>query len=290
MKIQPYIQQIEAQRQSRVLVLAASNLELELLPSLYDALRDMGRSERLDVVFYCRGGIVNAARRIALLLHEFTDHLTLIVPDRCESSGTIVALSAHEIIAGQVAVFSPIDPLLQAGVVASEQAPLAISAQDVRLFGEMAKNWFGASDEEAQGGALTTLCENIFPTTLTSFYRSCLETHEICLELRTRAAPSVATTANMAVIDRLLYGHHSHTFALAGWDLEALGLPIRSDPQTEDLAWEISRSIRELVGASARKTTTDGWFDAVIATREGAKSRWRAPAGFAPQWRLGQIE
>jgi len=288
-KIRAPVERIEARRQSRVLVLAASNLELDLLPSLYDALREMGRSERLDVLFYCRGGVVNAARRIALLLHEFTDHLTLIVPDRCESSGTIVALAAHQIVAGPVAVFSPVDPLLQASSPTSGEAPLAISAQDVRLFGEMARQWFGIPGEEAPAAAMSALCENIFPTTLTAFYRSCLETREICLELRALASPS-EDARNVEVVDRLIYGHHSHTFALRRDDLAALGLPVRGDPSTEDSAWEIARSIRESIGAAARADLDDDWVDAIIATREGVRSRRRKPSGLAPAWDAGPVE
>tara|TARA_R110002051_G_scaffold32996_12_gene74537 strand:- start:7161 stop:8033 length:873 start_codon:yes stop_codon:yes gene_type:complete len=289
-KIGSLIEQIETQRQSRVLVLAASNLELDLLPSLYDVLHEMGRTERLDVLFYCRGGIVNAARRVALLLHEFTDHLTLIVPDRCESSGTIVALAAHEIIAGQVAVFSPIDPLLQAGSPTSEQGPLAISAQDVRLFGEMTQQWFGVSGEEAKGAAMTILCESIFPTTLTSFYRSCLETRGICLELRSLATRSPEENDSAEVVDRLLYGHHSHTYALTREDMATLGLPMRADAATEDLAWEVARTIRGSIGAGGRVDPDESWTDTIVATRTGGRCRRRSPAGVGPQWESCVVE
>ncbi len=75
---------IESLRDSKVLVLSASNLELEILPQLYDQLLTMGKVKRLDVVLQSRGGIVNAARRIALLLRQFTEHLCFIVPYYCE--------------------------------------------------------------------------------------------------------------------------------------------------------------------------------------------------------------
>lgn len=52
---QALIEQIETVRNSRVLVFAASHLEREILPTLYDVLKDMGRCERLDVVAYIKG-------------------------------------------------------------------------------------------------------------------------------------------------------------------------------------------------------------------------------------------
>jgi hypothetical protein len=289
-KIRHHIEQIEARRRSNVLVFAASNLEIEALPALYDTLREMGRSERLDVLFFCRGGMVTAARRIALLLHEHADRLTFIVPDRCESAGTIAALAAHEIIAGPVAVFTPVDPLLQAPFSASGDLPPAISAQDVRLFGEMASAWFGVEEEQAKLKAMSVLCENIFPTDLTSFYRSTLEVEAVCLELLSLHMPEGSKAAKSKIVDALLFGHHSHRFPLGRADLEALGLPLGSDPAVEDIAWEIARALRNSVGGAARPTAEDAWTDMLLATRGGSKHRRRSPGELGPVWEAGEIE
>ena len=287
MKIRDYIETIEQRRQSRVLVLAASNLETELLPPLYDALREIGPSERLDILFYCRGGAVTAARAIALLLHQFTDRLSFIVPDRCTSSGTIAALAAHEIVAAPAALFSPVDPLLQAPL-AGDEGPTAISAQDVRLFGEMSRDWFGLAEDEARLKAFSVLCENVFPTTLTAFYRSTLEVEAVCLELLSLHMSS--EEARRRIVDRLLYGHHSHGFALMRGDLSDLGLPIRSDPATEDAAWEVARALRRSVGGGARPSAQDDWIDVLLATRAGSRQRRRSPDGVGPVWDIGEIE
>lgn len=290
MKIRRYIEEIEARRRSRMLVFAASNLEIELLPALYDTLREIGHTERLDVLFYCRGGAVNAARCIALMLHEFTDRLSFIVPDRCESSGTIAALAAHEIVAGPAAIFSPVDPLLQGPLSSPGEGPPAISAQDVRLFGAMAGDWFGLPEGEAREKAMSVLCENIFPTALTSFYRSTLEVEAVCLELLSLHMPEGSGEAKRRIVDALLYGHHSHSFALTRADMRALGLPLAGDPETEDLAWEVARALRAVVGGGARPTLEDDWVDALLATAGGSRRRRRSPAAPAPVWEAGEIE
>lgn len=89
MKVRTALADIAARRVNPLLLFATSHLDLELLPMLYDTLVAVEKSERLDVLFFCRGGNVNAARRIGILLREFAGRLTFIVPDRCESSGTI---------------------------------------------------------------------------------------------------------------------------------------------------------------------------------------------------------
>jgi hypothetical protein len=290
MKIRGYLEEIERRRNSRVLVFAASNLETELLPPLYDTLREIGPTERLDILFYCRGGAVTAARAIALLLHQFTGHLGFIVPDRCTSSGTIAALSAHEIVAAPAALFSPVDPLLQGPLSSGDEGPGAISAQDVRLFGEMSRDWFGLAEGEARVKALSLLCESVFPTTLTAFYRSTLEVEAVCLELLALHMAEGCEETKRRIVDRLLFGHHSHGFALMRADLADLGLPLRSDPPTEDAAWEVARVLRRSIGGAARATAADDWIDAAFATRTGLRQRRRSPDELGPIWEIGEIE
>lgn len=283
------LEDLERSRGSRVLLLAASHLELDLLPVLYDVLRDIGRTQRLDVLFYCCGGAVHAARRIALMLHDFTDHLSFIVPDRCESSGMIAALAASELVAGPAAIFSPVDPHLETPS-GSGAALSVISAQDVRLFARMAEDWFGLAEGEAKAKALAVMCESIFPTTLTSFYRSMLEVEAICAELIALGLPDAAPATRSEIVETLLYRHHSHGFALTRSDLSKLGLPVRDDAAVEALAWEIARSLRAGVGGGARRTLESDWFDGVVATTAGAMRRRQGPDGLAPRWENGGIE
>ncbi|HEX9947278.1 MAG TPA: hypothetical protein VGA98_07045 [Allosphingosinicella sp.] len=289
MNIRDYIVDIERRRGSRLLVFAASNLETDLLPALYDTLREIGRTDRLDVLLHCHGGEVTAARAIALLLHPFTGHLAFIVPERCTSSGTILALSGHEIVAGPAALFSPVDPLLQGPSSGADDSLGAISAQDVRLFGAMSRDWFGLPEGEAGPKALAVLCDNVFPTTLTSFYRSTLEVEAVCLELLSLHMGEGSEAAKKAIVGQLLYGHHSHGFTLMRGDLAALGLPLRSEPGTEDAAWEVARVLRQSVGGGARRAVEDDWTDVLLATRSGCRRRRRSREGIGPIWESGDV-
>jgi hypothetical protein len=288
MKIRAHLEEIERRRGSRVLVLAASHLDSELLPALYDSLREIGPTPRLDLLIHCRGGAVSAVRAIALLLHQFTGRLSFIVPDRCLSSGTIAALAAHEIVAGPAALFSPVDPLLQGPPGSGEDGPSTISAQDVRLFGEMSRAWFGLGEEEARLKALAVLCDSVFPTALTSFYRSTLEVEAVCLELLSIHMESEETKRR--IVDSLLYGHHSHGFALMRSDLARLGLPVAGDTAVEDSAWEVARVLRDTVGGGAREAPEDDWVDALLATSAGLRRRRRSPHGMNPAWEEGEVE
>lgn len=282
MTLFPQIQALEDCAGGRVLVFAASRIDIDLLPTLYDTLREIGRTERLTVVMQCRGGEVNAARRIALLLHGFTDRLVFAVPHFCESAGTVMALAAREIIPGPLSIFSPIDPHLAAESGGAGASPSALSAQDIRQFWRMSRDWFGMEESDAKAHAMKVLCDNIFPSTLTSFHRCTLEAEAIGEELLSLHMADAPQATRAAIVTTLLYGFHSHTHALTGEDLRRIGLPVRDDDTVETLSWDLVRALRRHVGPESRETVEGDWHDALIATRDGAVRRRRrtdAPVG-----------
>lgn len=273
------IEALERERDSRVLVLGASNMELELLPELYETCQSIGRVPRLDVLLHGRGGVVNAARRIALLLRGHADHLAFIVPYHCESAATLLTLCGDEIVAGELALFSPIDPLLD-GVGGG-----SISGQDIRLFGEMAERWFRIEPEGARAESLALLCNSIFPPTLTAFYRTTQEMAQIAQELLAWQLPEAALEVRQGIVQQLMSGYHSHNYALSGHDMAGLGLRVRFDAAVERHAWPISRILQASVGGGLRASAGQSWYDTLLATRGGARLRRRHPDGLlSPQW------
>ena len=277
-----HIAAIEELRDSRVLVLAATTLEIELLPALYQQCRDIGHTRRLDVVLQSRGGVVNGARRLALLLRQFTQHLSFIVPHYCESSATLMALAGDEIIAGDLAIFSPIDPQLHGGDGAGDAM---LSCMDIRRFGDMGREWFGAESAAAQEQALSLLCGSIFPPTLTAFYRSAQEVEQIAGELLRHQLPGHDDAKRKLVVQQLMYGYHSHSYAITGGELERLGLTVRRNAAVEDHAWQISQALHAVVGRGVCETADEPWNDALLATRDGARVRGKRSGGFLSPWR-----
>lgn len=283
------IRDIEAKRGSRAVLLAASHLDLDLLPALHDMLNTLDNASRMDVLLYCKGGEITAARRIGLLLGMATEHLGAIVPDRCQSAGTIVALAAREIIAGPAAIFSPVDPALQAPLNSDEGSPSAISTEDVRRFSEMAQSWFGHDKNEADAGAFTAMTAAIFPPTLTAFYRATLEVRAICHELLRLHRPASDEAITESIVSRLMFGYHSHGFPLSRDDLMAMGLPIVVDSDIESASWVIAGLLRQSIGGGARASLDDDWFDACIATRDDCRVRRTGSRLLMPRWERGVV-
>lgn len=281
------LKRIEELRQSRVLILAASNLDMELLPALYSQLTRMGKVEMLDVVIQCRGGIVNAARRIALLLRKFSDRLNFIVPYHCESAGTILALSADEILAGDLAIFSPIDPHLHGGT--GDGASSALSCLDIKQFGAMCQEWFGVEEAQANAEQISLLCNSIFPPTLTAFYRSATETQQIAEELLAYQLPEASYDDRARIVNHLMYNYHSHHYAITTEELQQLGLNCVRNNEVEGLAWDISTEIQTSVGGGVRESLEDSWADALLISRESGQVRYNSGNGLMPQWKSVEV-
>ncbi|MES2323852.1 MAG: hypothetical protein V4633_16455 [Pseudomonadota bacterium] len=272
------VEQLERQRNSRVLVLAASHLDTEMLPALYDQLQAIGPCPRLDVLLHGRGGVVNAARRIALLLRHHADQLAFIVPFHCASAATLLTLCADEIVAGELAHFSPFDPQL-AGADDS-----SFSGLDIEQFGDMAAQWFGHESHEARQQSLALMCNSVFPPSLTAFYRSTREVATIGEELLAWQLPYHPVTERQRIVKQLMSGYHSHNYALTGSEMEVIGLRVKRQHATEQIAWQISKVVQANLGGAMRMAEEAPWIDAMLATRDGVNLRRKHPGGLAPRW------
>ncbi|MFN0181188.1 MAG: SDH family Clp fold serine proteinase [Gemmatimonadales bacterium] len=74
-------------------------------------LRAFGKNQpRIDLVLYTTGGDIMAAYRLVPLIREYCETFTVIVPFRCQSAGTLVALGADNIIMLPEGQLSPVDP------------------------------------------------------------------------------------------------------------------------------------------------------------------------------------
>jgi hypothetical protein len=246
-----------------------------MIEAVYDALTPIGRQSSLTVLFFCNGGYVAAARRIAMVLRDFASHLTFLVPSHCDSAGTIVALSGDEIVYTPLSIFSPVDPSLSGGSETADNE--AISIQDIRLLPQAIHDWFGLALPEARERAFELLSGAIFPAALTAFYRSAQETVGICTELMGMRAEPGAPKLREDIARALTYGFGSHAYPLTGGDLQGLGLPARRTPELDDLARLAGRFIRDTIGPAA-SASDERWIDALIGTRDGILARHRATA------------
>ena len=136
------IARFERARNSRLIVMVHRQETMRLLgfpvlryidindsEEILRAIRMTDRNVPIDIVLHTPGGLVLAALQIARALHEHPAKVTAYVPHYAMSGGTLICLSANEIVLSPHAVMGPIDPQIGESPAASlikvvEQKPI----------------------------------------------------------------------------------------------------------------------------------------------------------------------
>jgi ClpP class serine protease len=117
------VRRFQEQRKSRVIVLIhgedtislfgvpfGSFINMEDSESILRAIRLTPRDQPIDFILHTPGGLVLAAEQIAHALVEHKGKVTVFVPHYAMSGGTLIALTADEIVMDPNAVLGPVDP------------------------------------------------------------------------------------------------------------------------------------------------------------------------------------
>jgi ClpP class serine protease len=88
----------------------SSSIGIEDSEAILRAIRLTPPDQPIDLVLHTPGGLVLAAEQIALALLERTGKVTVFVPHYAMSGGTLLALTADEIVMDPHAVLGPVDP------------------------------------------------------------------------------------------------------------------------------------------------------------------------------------
>jgi ClpP class serine protease len=117
------LDRLQQERKSRVIAMihrqdtvtlfgvpVSSSIGIEDSEAVLRAIRLTPSDQPLDLVLHTPGGLVLAAEQIALALLEHTGKVTVFVPHYAMSGGTLLALTADEIVMDPHAVLGPVDP------------------------------------------------------------------------------------------------------------------------------------------------------------------------------------
>lgn len=127
-----HIRKIEQARGSRVITLIHRQetkslfgffsmrfLDIEDSEAVLRAIRMTPENMPIDIIIHTPGGVALAASQIANALADHKANVRVIVPHYAMSGGTLIALSADEIVMDKHAVLGPVDPQLGSEPAAS---------------------------------------------------------------------------------------------------------------------------------------------------------------------------
>jgi hypothetical protein len=177
---------IEQKRKSRLICYLTSDrqnanaiIAKDALSRFYNHLRQMGEIPRLDLFLFTSGGDTLAAFGLARLFREFAKWVGVLVPDRCLSAGTLVALGANQIYMTRAGTLSPIDPSVTTqlnpvaeGPVQGMRQLLPVSVESVAGFKSLIEEDWKIRKEEMLAQLLKVLSDRVHPLALGDVYRS----------------------------------------------------------------------------------------------------------------------
>jgi Serine dehydrogenase proteinase len=260
------IQQLERTRGSRVICYVmgdrrahpdgvpffATQIGTEPQLLFVDALRQIGKTEKLDLFLYTRGGDTNAVWPLVSLLREYCDTLTVIVPFRAHSAGTLICLGAHEVILTSHGELSPIDPTTgnQFNPIdpANPQNRFGISVEDVSAYFTLAEKGAQLKEESARLEVFKQLTGNVHPLALGNVQRVTLQIRQLAKRLLAlHMDEETDATRIEKIIKTLTEEFYSHVHAIT----RAEAIPLLGDwvraPSAEEEAiiWDLFNSYAE---------------------------------------------
>lgn len=205
----------------------------------------IGKVDRISLILYTCGGDTLAAWNIINLFREFCNELEVIVPNKCRSSGTLMALGANSIIMTKQATLGPIDPSItraMSPVVPNTNPPqrLPISVESVKGYFSLLKEEFGAKSDVALSAAYTKLSEYIHPLVLGDVYRTQKQIQMLAEKLLRMHDTDKKKIKN--IVSFLCSDSGSHDYTINRTEARTLGLNVESPSQktyNELKAWFI---------------------------------------------------
>jgi len=124
--------------------------------------------DTLDFIMITNGGDTNAPLRIISLLRCFFKRINVILPYRCYSAGTALALGCDNIIMGPMSNLGPIDPSVNNPHNVDEKGKLlpAISVEAVKAYFTFVSKDLKIKSENHKAEALNKLITRISPIAL----------------------------------------------------------------------------------------------------------------------------
>ncbi len=181
------IKKIEEQTDSRVLVYFTGDrkgletrISSDVIPFIYKHLEKFGTVPKINLLIYTTGGIAISGYGIVNMIREHCEKYGIIIPFKCLSTGTLMALGANTVIMSKMGQLGPVDPSMEhplgPGIPhpqnPSLQVKVPVNVEDVMSFFDLAKKEAKTDSEEEFTKILTTLAGGIHPLVLGAVNRS----------------------------------------------------------------------------------------------------------------------
>lgn len=249
------IREIEKKRDSSLICYIAGdreNVSTRIAPDcirvIFRHLEKIGKSKKIDLLLYTRGGDVLTPWRLINLICEYTDQFNVIVPFRAYSAGTLICLGAHEILMGKMGELGPIDPVVANAFNPTDPekptARVPISVEDVSSYLNLALEKGKLKEENSLLSVFMKLVERVHPLSLGNVHRNYQLIRSTARKLLKLSKIDRKESEITAIVDYLTKKLYAHNYMISRREAKnEIGLNIVYPPSPlEDIVWELYKS------------------------------------------------
>lgn len=222
----PIITYITSDRKGLSTQLAADSVKL-----IYRHLEEIGKQDKIGLYLYTPGGNLMAPIRLVHLLREYCDILSVIVPHRALSAGSLLCLGADEIYMGKLSELSPVDPSTANAFNPQDphnpQRRIPISVEDLRAYFSLAQETAGLKSEDSILSVFSSLSAQISPIALGNVYRVYSEIRLLVKNLLSEHMIEEDEKLRVPEIVTALTEIYTHDFLICRSEAEKIGLKVK---------------------------------------------------------------
>lgn len=221
----------------------------EQMLHLYEHLRRIGRREKISLWLYSRGGSTVIPAKVVPLIREYCSEFAVLVPYRAQSSATMIALGADEIVMTEMSELGPVDPSRSHPLLPrvkgpdGDEMPFAVSVQDLRHVLSFIEREIGRDQMTGKAAATiyTALFDKVHPLAIGGLEQSYELAHQVSeLVLASHLDPTDKASEIKRLAKQMGENYKEHTFPIGRGEARRAGLKVvDATPEEADAIWAL---------------------------------------------------
>ncbi|CAA7601757.1 Serine dehydrogenase proteinase [Acididesulfobacillus acetoxydans] len=240
-----YLERLGELRGSKVLVYFSYRpLDDTILVPLYKQLKEIGHTKRIDLLLHSYGGAVDTPFKIVMLIREFCDEFSVIVPFVAKSAASMVVLGADEVVMGPVSELGPIDPLVKHPVYKDLWVPVQAVQHCLDY---LQRSIVDSPDQDVAISILSPVLNKLDPWLIGDYEKALKASRQYAEALLSRYMLRDNPELVQVVTKVLTEGYFSHGYPIGRQEAKQLGLKVfEADGELWDVIWELYLGYEEL--------------------------------------------
>jgi len=251
MEKQDLIRKIEKACSSRLIIYVtgdrqpfATRIADDIIPIFNRHLEKLDHSKKVSLFLYTRGGDMVAPLRLVKLIRSYCNEFEVLIPYRCHSAGTMIALGADKIVMGRLGELSPVDPTTMHPYnpqdPSNPQQRLEVSVEDLNSYFLLAREMAKVKEEEMDK-VFANLVEKIHPLSLGNAYRAFRMGKMIAEKLLEMSEEKKFSKEEIKkIVEEITSKICIHGYPITRDEAEKLGLPIeKTEGELEKDLWNL---------------------------------------------------